>query len=362
MPFRFPCLGYSRTANAGTRRLANARKGHFLLGLLACWLSPALATEWRVCPVETTDTSCVHRGYAGLQDVVDQAANRDRILIAPGIYSPVAYRDVAYGDLVIRGGLLIEEKELEILGEPGSILDGETGPEVSAIVIHGGTVRISGLEIRNFRVGLAEDDLYEGHGIFAINSDVSIRQVRFRHIPKMSISLFGSSRASLSGVQVLDGHVGVWVADQTVLTVQDSVFSNNDSAGVAAYGTTSTTIRNSVFVSNKDDGVYSEEKAGIVMTNSILLRNAPYAIRAMDESKISFDYCIFNANESLFYPDPAGNQLKAGDHLFHVDPGLDADFLARSTDGQIGGDPALPGPDGTVPAIGLSARPAGTKP
>lgn len=328
-----------------------------LLATIFLWSGSVLASDWRVCSTAADDASCEYRGYAGLQQVIDQSANLDRIFIGPGVYTPENHREVRYGKLTIRGGLLIEEKTLELLGEPGAILDGSTGPEVSAILVHGGTVGISGLEIRNFRVALADDDIYEGHGIFVINSNVTIRQVTFKHIPKMSVSIFGSSQVSLFQVRVLDGHVGVWVADEATLKVENSLFSNNDSAGVAAYGTTSATIRNSVFASNKDDGVYAEEQAVVVMTNSILLGNAPYAIRAVDQSKISFDYCIFNANESLFFPEPAGSQLDVGEHLFYEDPGLDAGYLPGSTFQRSRGDPAIRNRDGTVSDIGLSGGP-----
>jgi hypothetical protein len=316
------------------------------------------AADWRVCAIGSDETSCNFRGYPGIQQAIDRAGPADRISIGPGVYSPENVYDVSYGELVIRGGVLIEGKTLEVHGEPGAILDGSAGPAVSALLIHNSSVEISGLQIRSFKLGEAEDDLYDGHGIFIIDSKVSVQDTQLTHIPKMSVSIFGESRVVLSRLRVQDGHVGVWVEGNSVVRVENSLFSNNNSAGVAAYDHSKTEIYNSVFEANLDDGVFGKEHAAIVLVNSILVRNKPYAVRAEEQATISVDYCAFDGNESLFFPETAGGQLTAGDHVYLENPELGIDFRPGKNFQPSRGDPAIRNRDGTVSDIGLFGGPA----
>jgi len=325
-----------------------------LLSLCAATLQ---AAEWRVCALGSAEASCDLRGYPGLQQAVDRAGTGDRINIGAGVYTPENFRDVSYGELVIRGGVLIEGKTLELRGEPGAILDGSAGPAVSALLIHNSSVEVGDLEIRSFKIGLAEDDLYDGHGIFIIDSKVTVHDTQLTHIPKMSVSVFGESQVVLSRVRVQNGHVGVWVEGKSIVRVENSLFRNNDSAGVAAYDHSTTEIYNSVFEANLDDGVFAKENATVTLINSILVGNKPYAVRAEEQATISVDYCAFYGNESLFFPQSAGGRLTAGEHIYLENPGLGADYRPGDHFQPSRGDPAIHDRDGSVSDIGLFGGP-----
>ena len=328
-----------------------------LLVLLLC--SPGLhAADWRVCALEDSNSNCTLRGYPGLQQAVDGAMDGDRIILGPGIYHPESFFDVGFDELVIRGGVLVEGKTLEIRGEPGAILDGSQGPPVSAVLVHKATVEISGLEIRDFRLGEAEDDLYDGHGIFIINSKVDVVDTQLIRLPKMSVSIFGNSAVKLSGIQVLSGHVGIWAEGTAQTTIENSVFSGNDSAAVAAYAQTQTRVLNSVFENSEDDGVYAKENATVSVLNSIFIGNKPYAIRAEGEATISVNYSNFFQNEALFFPADGSGQLTVGEFIYQQDPQLDPHYFPASTATPLTGDPAIHQPDGTVAHIGLYVGPS----
>ncbi len=350
------CLpAIARTRNGFASTEAMRLLAAVLLSLCAATLQ---AAEWRVCAIGSAEASCALRGYPGLQQAVDRAGPGDRINIGAGVYSPENFHDVSYAELVIRGGLLIEGKTLELRGEPGAILDGRAGPAVSALLIHNSSVEVSNLEIRNFKVGLAEDDLYDGHGIFVINSKVTVQDTQLTHIAKMAVSVFGESRVVLSRLRVQNGHVGVWVEGNSTVRVENSLFSNNESAGVAAYDHSTTEIYNSAIVASQDDGVFGKENAAIVLINSILVGNKPYAVRAEEQATISVDYCVFNGNEALFFPETAGGQLTAGDHIYLENPELGTDFRPGKNFQPLRGDPAIRNRDGTVSDIGIFGGPA----
>ncbi|MSQ98370.1 MAG: hypothetical protein EXR85_03605 [Xanthomonadales bacterium] len=329
-----------------------------LLLLPLLWAATLQAADWRVCPTGSEDSSCNLRGYPGIQQAVEQAGAGDRVTIAAGVYSPAEFRDVPYGELVIRGGVLVEGKTLQLRGEPGAVLDGSSGPAVCALLVYNSTVEISGLEIRDFKVGLADDDLYDGHGIFIIDSKVTVQDTQMNSIAKMAVSVFGDSRVVLSRLRVQNGHVGIWVEGNSTVRVENSLFSNNSSAAVAAYDHSSTEIYNSVVEASLDDGVFGKGNAIIVLVNSILVGNQPYAVRAEELATISVDYCAFDGNQSLFFPETAGGQLTAGDHVYLENLQLDMDFRPGKNFQPSRGDPAIRNRDGTVSDIGLFGGPA----
>jgi len=315
------------------------------------------AGSWRVCPDDSEESSCNFKGYSGLQMAIDQAQEGDQVILSSGIYHPQDFRDVPYNELVIRGGVLIEGKTLQLVGEEGAILDGSIGPKVSGLLIHNSKVNIQNLEIRNFRVDQAEDDLYEGHGIFIINSEVTVEDTVLRKIPKMSLSIFGNSKVQLRRIQVLDGHVGIWMEGSSRLSVENSLFIHNDSAALAAYDQTHSEIYNSVIDSSLDDGVYAKENASIVLSNSILVNNKPYAIRIEEEASVEFDYMVFHGNEALYFPETPSPRLSRGEHIFLRDPELDTGYRTGSSFQLSQGDPAIRNRDGTASNLGLYGGP-----
>jgi hypothetical protein len=230
------------------------------------------------------------------------------------------------------------------------------------LLIHNGAASIEGLEIQNFRVDQAEDDLYEGHGIFIINSQVTVRDTVLRGIPKMSLSIFGNSEVNVQRIRVLDGHVGIWMEGESRLRVENSLFSHNDSAAIAAYDDTQTEIYNSVVHSSLDDGIYAKERAMLRVSNSILVNNQPYAIRVEEQAAVEFDYNVFHGNAAWHFPESQGPQLRRGEHNRIQDPQLDAGFRLTNPALAAVGDPSIRNTDGTVASPGLYGGPHAPQP
>ena len=332
-------------------------RASFTVALQLC-SSALIAEDWRVCAISDKDTACERRGYSGLQQAVDRAASGDRINVGPGIYHPEVFYDVSYDEFVIRGGLLLEGKTLEIRGVSGAILDGTDGPPVSAMLIHNSDVKISGLEIRSFRLDQLEDNVYDGHGIFIINSKVTVQDVTLSHIPKMSVSIFGESQVQLTRIQVLNGHVGIWTMGTTALRVENSIFSNNDSASVVASDHTTTEVYNSVIENSQDDGIYAKENAAVSVVNSTFIGNLPYAIHAEESATISVDYSVFYTNEAQFFPEDQTDQLTIGEFVYKENPELDSDYRPGNSIYSSKGNPAVLNRNGTVSDISLYGGPS----
>ena len=329
-----------------------------LMALIVSCICPAQSAQIIVCPMSNTDSECEFSGNLAIQSAVDHASNGDTILVRAGIYSPQEYRDVKYQNLVIRAYIVVDGKDLKFAGESGTVLDGSTGERVSAIVVNRGAATIDNFTIRNFKVASADDDLYDGHGIFVIGSKTDIRNVRFENIEKMSVSIRDTSDVSLTNVEIVDGHVGIWTQENAKLRVENSLFRNNDSAGIAAYASSFADIRNSVFDGNLDDGIYAESEAVIDVSNSVFIRNKPYAIRGVDDTQISVDFSIFHHNEINLSTYSNTHQIRTGQNIFDVDPKTDNDYRPLSASPLIdSGDPEILDPDGSVSDIGLYGGP-----
>jgi hypothetical protein len=63
------------------------------------------------------------------------------------------------------------------VGEPGAVPDGSAGPRTTGLVIYDSTVDVSGLKLTDFKFDVEDDEIYEGHGIFAIDSRVRLHDV-----------------------------------------------------------------------------------------------------------------------------------------------------------------------------------------
>lgn len=313
--------------------------------------------HWTVCPVDDSRQDCEFRGYGGLQEAVDWAQSGDVVIIRAGLYSPTAYRDVQHGHLTIRGAVLIEQKSISLLGVPGAILDGSDGIPTCAVLVHDGAARISGFEIRNFRADRSDDDIYDGHGVFAVDAEIEVLDSTFQRIEKMSVSLLGRSGGDVTRVRILDGHVGVWVDESASLNLRNSLIRNNDSAGVAAYADSTGQILNSVIEANLDDGVYADDSARLELRNSVLLGNRPYAIRAEKAGRIDLDYLLLHGNEEAFFAGDSGAQVQVGGHVYFVDPKLDPQYRPDPVISSDRGDPSILDRDGTVSDIGLYGGP-----
>ena len=279
-----------------------ARHG-LTLGLLLATAACALSGPAQHVVCASATSGCDYIGSRALQDAIDAAADGDTILVRAGRYVAEGTRDLTFDELTIRGYLLIDGKDLNIVGDGEVVLVGGSSPS-SAIVVRGGRVKIQGLTINNFVAESPEDKIYDGHGVFAIDSEVQIFDVRISKIEKMSISVFGRSDVEVRDCEIRDGHVGVWSEDTARLSIVRCDFMNNDSAGIAAYVSSVVTVVDSVFEENLDDGVYAANQATITVSGSTFTRNRPYATRAVDSASIFVATSKFHENEQdHFTPD-----------------------------------------------------------
>ena len=251
-----------------------------------------------VCPsIATRGVRCDFSGDGGIQAAVDRASNGDTIVVKAGRYAPASYRDVPFKELTIRGYIVIDGKTLSIVGESGTVLDGSTQRPATAIVIRNADVTLRNLEITGFRYDVEEDNIYDGHGVFAIDSTLRIDNVTIRKFQKMGVTGAGSSILDVSHLQVLDGHVAIWLRETAYLRLTDSVIRGNDSAAIAAYNNSVAHTASSTFEGNCDDGLYTEDQAVIFATGAKILRNKPIGAHATGASRIWIGDSTFSGNE-----------------------------------------------------------------
>jgi hypothetical protein len=322
--------------------------GVFVGLFLSCAATAATLT---VCATGQPREECEYAGSRGIQSAVDRAIDGDTVLLRAGTYSPEAFTDVPYKKYVIRGYVAIRDKRINVVGEPGAVLDGSGGPPVSAIVVEGGDVTLRGLTLRNLRAGDPEDDLYEGHGVFVIDAAVALNDITVEKYAKMALTGRGTTRLLASRVRIQDGHVAIWLEESAHLRLCSSVVRNNDSAGIAAYGSSSANVYNSVFDRNRDDGLYAQDDASVFATNSLLLQNSPYAVRVTGNARAQVRYSILFGNAAKS-TEPKGKQsIRWGEQVIERDPQTSADYALPQ---PLPGDPDARGPRRLASTIGLS--------
>ncbi|HEV8329924.1 MAG TPA: right-handed parallel beta-helix repeat-containing protein [Steroidobacteraceae bacterium] len=322
-------------------------------GLLAgLFLScAASAKTLTVCAAGPPRADCEYAGPRAIQAAVDRSVDGDTVLLRAGTYVPESFTDVPYKKYVIRGYVAIRDKRISVVGEPGAVLDGASGPPVAAIVVEGGEVSLRGLTLRNFRAGNAEDDLYEGHGVFVIDAAATLADTTIEKYAKMALTGRGTARLLASQVRILDGHVAIWLEESAHLHLCNSIVRNNDSAGIAAYANSSANVYNSVFDQNRDDGLYAEDDAAIFATNSLLLHNAPYAVRVIGNARAWVAYSVLFGNAAKG-SEPQGKQsIRWGEQVIDRDPQTGADYALQP---PLPGDPDVRSPRGVASMIGLA--------
>ena len=324
------------------------RQTHWLLALVLCAPLGAFAKTLVVCPA--AGSGCDFSGRTGIQAAVDAAANGDVVKLKPGVYQPEKFRDVPYKQYEIRGFVAVERKRIALIGEQGAILDGTGGPPVSALVVRDADITIRNLTLRNFRAGEKEDDLYEGHGIFVIDSRADLRDVTIERYEKMGLTGRGSALLTASNLRIVDGHVAIWLEETAHLRLCNALVRNNDSAGVAAYVNASATIYNSVFDGNQDDGLYAAGEASILATNSLLLRNKPFGVRVVDNAHATVMHSVWYANEERISTPKDTQNVRLGAGVMFDDPKVDASYRFSQ---PIPGDPDVRAADGGQSHIGL---------
>lgn len=237
-----------------------------------------------VCAAAGPD--CAYFGGNGIQAAVDAAADGDTIVLRTGRYTAAAYREVQYKEVTVRGFVVIDGKNLTLAGEPGAVLDGSTGVPTTAVVVRGGNVAVRNLGITGFRYDVQEDDFYEGHGLFVIDGQLRVQDVSISRFQKMGLVGRGDSVLLAERLEIVDGHVGIWLHETAYLSLADSVVSRNDSSAIAAYDNSVAHASNCIFERNLDDGLFTEHRATLYAADSRLTGNSPYGARAVGDSTI----------------------------------------------------------------------------
>ncbi len=237
-----------------------------------------------VCPSPGPD--CDFAGGAGIQAAVDAASDGDSVVLRAGHYVAESYREIPYKEVVVRGFVVIDGKDITLAGDAGAVLDGSAGPPTTAIVVRGSEVAVRGLALTAFRYDVQEDDYYEGHGLFVIDGYVHASDLTISKFQKMGLVGRGASQLRAERLQIVDGHVGIWLHETAYLALTDSVVSRNDSSAIAAYDDSVAHTLRCTFEANLDDGLFTEHRATIYARESRIAGNRPYGARAVGDSTI----------------------------------------------------------------------------
>ena len=263
-----------------------------------------MPTTLVVCPTASTDP-CEYRGGAGIQQAIDAARDGDTVRLQAGIYALQTTRDVVYQIYTMPGFVVIDGKHVDLAGEPGTVLEGDAATPGTGIVVNRARVSISAIELRGFATADAEDDRYDGHGIFVIDSTVMLDSVSMSRIAKMGLTLRGESMVDAVNLSIADGHIGIWLEESAHLTLRDSRLVGNESAGICAYAHSAARVYRSLIERNRDDGLYADDWATIYAADSTIRGNKPYGARAVKHGRIHIESGRLvdnehNASRSLF--------------------------------------------------------------
>ena len=320
-------------------KIATSAMAAGLLSVL--FSSPAIARDWIVCAADAKARDCSFKGNEGIPQAIEKAASGDTIRIRAGRYLPTSTRDLGYRDLTLRAYALIDRKDLTLIGEPGAVLDGSGGRPAAAIVINKAKVTIRDLEISGHRYEIEEDKVYDGHGIFAVDSQVQIDKVTISRFQKMGLSGRGDSQLDVSNLKVLDGHVGIWLKEMSYLRMRDSLLRGNDSSAVTVYDHSAAQISNTVVDSNHRYGLYANQQGALFASNSMILGNQLGGLYAVGESRIVLDYSALHGNKQPTISKDHGKVL-LGTDVIEADPLLGPDYRPRPGSPLLGkGNPTL---------------------
>lgn len=250
-----------------------------------------------VCLEESEAVGCDYIGSDGLQTALREAPNAATMRIHPGEYVASSFSDTPFQDIEVRSYLKVENKALTIVFEEGAILIPNDAFASSAMVALNADLSIDGFAATGFRYGEAEDNYYDGHGLFVIGGKMDLTNAVMHDIEKMSLTGRNDAVLNVSNLTITDSHMGVWLEEEAQITLSESKISGIESAGIAAYDRTIATITNSVFERCEDDGLYTENGAKIEANNVVLRANSPYAARAAESSSILLENVQFSDNK-----------------------------------------------------------------
>jgi len=255
-----------------------------------CLAAGAEARTLEVCPQGCT--------YSDIQTAVDAAADGDRVHLGAGVYKPMAWRDIAYGKLTIRGFVMFDNRRLTIEGE-GAVLDAADGVAASALVIRGGQVTLSGLTIRNFHAVDIKDDIYDGHGIFQIGGRTRLRNLTIEGVTKMALVVREDGIADAAGLTIAHNGVGIWTDERARLRLRKSMVDGNAYSGLAVYATTRTELSEVAFRNHTDDAIFIDGAAQVRVTRSTFRDNKPFVFNLNDRATLSVRDSLFCHNEAV---------------------------------------------------------------
>jgi hypothetical protein len=247
------------------------------------------ARTWTVCPASATASDCDFKGDQSIPDAVARANNGDTIQLRAGRYTPRAYLDVPFRDLVVRAFVVIDDKDISLVGERGVVIAGNDKMPMSAIVVRNADVNIGHLEITGFNYEIEEDKIYDGHGIFVIDSKARIDDVTISKFQKMGLSGRGDTQLDVSNLRVLDGHVGVWLHETAYLRLRNALVRGNDSSAITAYDSSVAHISGSTVEGNARYGLYANQQAAVFASNTKVAGNKLGDVNALAESHIRQD-------------------------------------------------------------------------
>ncbi|GGZ97721.1 hypothetical protein GCM10008090_02550 [Arenicella chitinivorans] len=261
---------------------------------------------------------CDFSGGDAIQQAVDAAESGAVLRIKPGIYQPKTYRDTPLNELQIRAYTLIEDKQLTIIGEGEVVIDGSLSA-ANGFVTKNSQVSFKNLNLQNFKWGIQEDDIYDGHGIFIINGESKIADVSIQKVQKMALSVHGNAKVDVTNLTITDSHLGVWTNDDSNVSISNSEISGSESAGLAAYQRSQVVIWQSVFQANQDDGLFASDDARVSVTQSVVLNNKPYGLNADENGAIEIDKSYVSGNDTNFVVDKV-KRINVGATMLNADP------------------------------------------
>lgn len=252
------------------------------------------------CPQHTAEPDCRFRGAAALQAAIDATPDGGTLVIRRGEYVAEGTRSTVFQDATLPSFLTISGRTITIRADEGAVLVGNPKAPSTAMTLVNANASISGLEIRDFTYASDEDAFYDGHGIFAIDSRVTIERVRLGRISKMAVSARGDSQLTARHITISDSHVGFWLRERSYARISQAIVERGSVVGLCAYAQSSAHISNSRFSGFGDDGIYSDDDAALFVSNTLVSDNRPFGIRAAGRSKVVVSRGTFDGNAQDF--------------------------------------------------------------
>ncbi|MBU0826162.1 MAG: right-handed parallel beta-helix repeat-containing protein [Alphaproteobacteria bacterium] len=277
-----------------------------LASLLAAATAALPGAAVVACPQAAVQTDCQFRGGGALQAAIDATPDGGTLVIRAGEYKAEGSRYTAYDGATLPAFLTIADRSITIRADKGAAIVGNPKAPSTAIVVLRANASISGLEVRDFTYVSDEDELYDGHGIFSIDSRLTLDNVHLARISKMAVSARGDSQIFADHVSISDSHVGFWLRERAYARIRHATVERGSVVGLCAYAQSSAHISDSRFTGFADDGIYSDDEAALFVTHTVVRDNQPFGIRAAGNSRITVADSQVQDNAEDFGTEAAG--------------------------------------------------------